>query len=81
MRVALCEICRGKSLERIGFLVLLSIAILVPRASAQEAVTGTIAGKVLSITGIPLADAKITMTNKSTGQTIATRTDAQGSFT
>jgi hypothetical protein len=80
MRVALREVCRGKSLEPIAFLLLLLITVAVAEGFAQQPDTGTISGKVLSSTGAPIVDARITITNKSTGQTVVARSDATGSF-
>ena len=48
--------------------------------SAQENPTGTLNGKVSSVSGGPISDAKVTITNRTTGQTSTVRTDATGGF-
>jgi hypothetical protein len=78
----------SRELSRVGSL-LLKIAVVCLCASlmpgvqlfAQENPTGTIAGKVASVTGAPIAGARVTITNKNTGQTSSVETDAAGNFT
>jgi hypothetical protein len=72
---------RDKSTNSIGFLLLFLAATLVSLAQAQQTDTGTIAGKILSAAGAPISGAKVTITNRSTGQTSVVDTDATGSFT
>jgi hypothetical protein len=72
---------RGRErLLRIGLFVVLGIVLSIC-AIGQENSTGSIAGKVLSAAGAPISDARVTITNRSTGQTTVVRTDAAGSFT
>ena len=81
MRIASRELSRvGSLLLKIAVVCL--CAVLMPGALfAQENPTGTIAGKVSSVTGLPIAGARVTITNKNTGQTSSVETDAAGTFT
>lgn len=67
-----------RHLARTGGLVLiLSTLLLAPTLGAQ---TGKLSGKVLDLEGKPLAGAKVTMTNQSTGQNYSTTTDSNGAY-
>ncbi|MBV9341713.1 MAG: carboxypeptidase regulatory-like domain-containing protein, partial [Acidobacteria bacterium] len=57
------------------FLNLMAIA-----AVGQQPDTGTISGKVVSAGGAAISGAKVTITNRSTGQTSVIETDAAGKF-
>src|SRR5579864_5525419 len=61
--------------------VVLAAMLLNSHAAAQENPTGSITGKVSSASGAPIAGAKVTIINKTTGQTSTVQTDAAGSFT
>jgi hypothetical protein len=46
----------------------------------QQTVNGAVQGSVLEVTGAPIAQATVTLTNKATGTQQTTTTDAQGRF-
>src|SRR5579864_4139031 len=61
--------------------LVLAAALLTTHVVAQENPTGSITGKVSSVAGAPIAKAKITIINKTTGQTSNAQTGATGTFT
>jgi len=79
MRIASGGMSGGRELLKISLFVFVGI-ILSIQALGQENPTGSISGKVLSVAGAPISGARITITNRSTGQTTVVRTDATGSF-
>lgn len=81
MKIASGEKSRvGKLLLRTWVCVVFMGVMLGVCASAQENPTGTLNGKVSSVGGASISDAKVTITNRTTGQTSTVRTDATGSF-
>ena len=81
MKIASGEKSRVGKLLRKTWVCLVFIGVLVSiYASAQENPTGTLNGKVSSVSGGPISDAKVTITNRTTGQTSTVRTDATGNF-
>jgi hypothetical protein len=69
------KVPRPTSFAAILFVILFSVADL----SAQPG-NATIAGAVTNATGAPVANAKITAKSLTTGETIATQSDATGHF-
>ena len=85
MRIASREMSGNRPLKldlllTTAFCVLFTLAMASVPACAQENPTGNINGKVTSANGAPIEGARVTITNQSTGQTVAVRTDAAGTF-
>jgi tetratricopeptide (TPR) repeat protein len=67
-----------RCLARAGrFILILSPLLFAPIVCAQ---TGGLSGKVLDLDGKPTAGAKVTITNKSTGENYSTKTDSNGAY-
>jgi hypothetical protein len=65
---------------KFGIFFLLVLAIGNSLATAQENPTGSLRGTVLSAGGTPVEGAKVTVTNKTTGQTSVVQTNSAGVF-
>ena len=72
---------RARYLSALEISLCCTVIALVMNASAQQADTGTVRGKILNASGSPISGAKVTITNRSTGQTSFAQTDAAGDFT
>jgi len=85
MRIALREMSGNVLLKtglcaKAAIFFLLALAMLGVPAAAQENPTGTVNGTVTSLAGAAIEGAKVTITNRSTGQTLTVRTDSAGKF-
>jgi len=60
--------------------LLLAAKGIVSAAATQQTISGAVQGSVLEVTGAPIAQATVTLTNNATGTVQTTTTDAQGRF-
>ena len=72
--------CLGKRSQN-WLVVLMVVLTLVLSGAAQTTIsTGSIQGTVTDPSGAVLSGAKVSITNKATGQTITTTTNASGAY-
>src|SRR5689334_20358814 len=70
----------GLKILRVTTAIAILLLALFPRSSRAQVLYGSIVGTLQDQTGAAVPDAPITVTNKDTGQTRASKSDEQGNF-
>jgi hypothetical protein len=80
MRMVSGKLCLTRHLAKCFFWALLTSAVLLAGAAAQDVATGVITGTVSSSKGGTISGARIFITNRTTGQTTSVTSNDQGHF-
>jgi hypothetical protein len=80
MRMVSGKLCLTRPLAKCFFWALLTSAVLLAGAAAQDVATGVITGTVSSSKGGTISGARIFITNRTTGQTTSVTSNDQGHF-